>query len=264
MTTKEATRPSVGSTISSEASKLTTAPSHRWLLAIAFLIAPLVAAIFMISLPVTEGISIDEMPGEELLNVALLGVDAAALVTIILAAVFVGTEYSTGLIATTLILTPARGKVLTGKFVAMILTALVTGLVAVALCIALTLGAVAVTGGDPSAAITGSSLRLALGSWAMPVLYTLIAAASTFAFRSTALGILVPLLIIVVGGISTWFGDAVAAIITPLSPTAAIHSLSGVATGHEAIGLVGAVVSLLIWTGLSVGIAAWRLYRRDA
>ena len=67
-----------------------------------------------------------------------------------------------------------------------------------------------------------------------------------------------------VGGLAGWFGEGVSAVLTPLMPVAAIHSLSGVATGHESIGIAGATLSLLGWLGISIGAAAWRFVRRDA
>ena len=98
----------------------------------------------------------------------------------------------------------------------------------------------------------------------MPVLYAVIAASAAFVCRSTALGIAIPLAVMAVGGLVGWFGDSVSALLTPLMPIAAIHSLSGVATGHESIGIAGATVSLFAWLGVSIGAAAWRLLRRDA
>jgi hypothetical protein len=66
------------------------------------------------------------------------------------------------------------------------------------------------------------------------------------------------------GGLAGWFGDSLSALLTPLLPVSAIHSLSGVATGHESIGIAGATISLLSWLGVSIGAAAWRLLRHDA
>lgn len=258
------TRPGLGSAIASEFSKLTSVPSHRALLAVAIGLAPLVALIFFLSLPVTQGTTLSELPAGELLSVAILGIDALAFMTVILAALHVGSEYSTGMIGSTLTITPARGRVLTGKFVVVGVTSLLLGIIAASLCVGLTLVVAAALGDGPGLVLTGPGLQLALGSIAMPVLYALLAAAGAFVFRSTALGIVIPLVVMAVGGLAGWFGDVVSAVVTPLTPTAAIHSLSGVASGHEAIGVAGAVISLFVWAGLSVGAAAWRLRRHDA
>jgi len=194
----------------------------------------------------------------------MLGVDAAAFVLIILAAIHVGSEYSTGMIQATLIITPARGRVLVGKFATVAATALAVGAIAAAVCVAAALIAGGAVGLDPSRILTGAGIRLALGSIAMPVLYAVIAASATFVCRSAALGMAIPLAVMAVGGLAGWFGDSVSALLTPLMPVAAIHSLSGVATGHESIGIAGAAVSILAWLAVSIGAAAWHLLRRDA
>ena len=46
----------------------------------------------------------------------------------------------------------------------------------------------------------------------MPVLYSVIAASAAFVCRSTALGIVVPLAVMAVGGLAGWFGDGVSAV----------------------------------------------------
>ena len=256
--------PGVGSAISAEFSKLTSVPRQRALLVGAIGAAALMAVVFYASVPVTQGRSLGELSPGEILGAGMLGVDAAAFVLIILAAVHVGSEYSTGMIQATLIITPVRGRVLAGKLVTVAATALVVGAIAAAVCAAAALVVGGAVGINPSLILTSAGIRLGLGSIAMPVLYAVIAAGAAFACRSIALGIAIPLAVMAVGGLAGWFGDSVSAVLTPLLPVAAIHSLSGVATGHESIGVVGAAVSMLAWLAISIGAAAWRLLRHDA
>jgi len=256
--------PGVGSAISSEFIKLTSVPRQRALLVGAIGAAALMAAVFYVSLPVTQGRSLSALSPGEILGAGMLGVDAAAFVLIILAAVHVGSEYSTGMIQSTLIITPARGRVLAGKFATVAATALVMGAIAAAVCVAAALVVGGAVGINPSLILTGAGIQLALGSIAMPVLYAVIAAAAAFVCRSTALGMAIPLAVMAVGGLAGWFGDSISGLLTPLMPVAAIHSLSGVATGHESIGIAGAGVSILAWLAASIGAAAWRLLRHDA
>jgi len=254
----------VGSAISSEFIKLVSVPRQRALLFGAIGAAALMAVVFYVSLPVTQNRGLGELSPGEILGAGMLGVDAAAFVLIILAAVHVGSEYSTGMIQSTLIITPARGRVLAGKFVAVAATALAVGAISAAVCVAAALVVGGAVGINPSLILTGAGIQLALGSIAMPVLYAVIAASAAFVVRSAALGMAIPLAVMAVGGLAGWFGDSVSALLTPLMPVAAIHSLSGAATGHESIGMVGATVSILAWLGVSIGAAAWRLLRRDA
>ena len=171
------------------------------------------AAVFYLSLPVTQGRGLSELSPGEILGAGMLGVDAAAFVLIILAAIHVGSEYSTGMIQSTLIITPARGRVLAGKFV--------------------TIGATPWPSArsrpwcawrPPSSWLGRSAsirarfsrragVQFALGSIAMPVLYSVIAASAAFVCRSTALGMAIPLVVMAVGGLAGWFGDRVSALL---------------------------------------------------
>ena len=239
-------------------------PTQRALLLLAIGIAALVAVVFCVSLPVTQGRAVSDLAPEAILEVGILGVDAAAFVLVVLAAIHVGSDYSTGMIQPTLTITPSRGRVLAGKFVTVGVTSLAVGAIAAAVCVGAALIVGGMVGLDPSRILTATGIRLVLGSIAMPVLDSVIAASAAFVCRSTALGIVVPLLIMAAGGLAGWFGDGVSGVLTPLTPLAAIHSLSGVATGHESIGIAGATVSLLGWLGIGIGAAAWRFLRHDA
>lgn len=258
------TKPGVGAAIASEFLKLFSLPSQRIIIALAIGLAPLVAAVLFFSLPVTEGTPVSELPNSEILSVAILGVDAAAFMIIILAALHVGSEYSAGMMESTLTVTPSRGNILTGKFISIGVTALLVGIIAAILSVGFAWLMVVTVSDEPGQLLTSAGIQLALGSIAMPVLYALIAAAGAFVFRSTAMGIVVALGIMVVGSLTSWFGESVSALITPLMPTAAIHSLSGVASGHESIGMVGAIISIVVWASLSIAAAAWRLLQHDA
>jgi ABC-2 type transport system permease protein len=272
MSIREATRepldsptaPGIGSAIASEFIKLTSVPTQRALLAVAIGIAALTAVVFYVSLPMTQGRAARDLEPSEILGTGILGVDAAALIMIVAAAIHVGSEYSTGMIQSTLIITPSRGRVLMGKFVTVGVTSLAVGTIAAAVCVGAALILAGTLGIDPSLILTAPGIQLAVGSIAMPVLYSVIAASAALVWRSTALGIVIPFAVMAAGGLAGWFGDSVSALATPLMPAAAIHTLSGVATGHESIGLAGAALSLLAWIGISIGAAAWRLLRRDA
>lgn len=264
MTGRADRTPGPGSAIVSDFLKLVSLASVRSLLVVAVVIALAVAVFFYVSLPVTQGRTAGELAPSELLSTAILGVDAAAFVLIVAAALHVGGEYSTGLIQSTLTLTPSRPRLVLAKFVTVGGAALLVGLLAAGLCVLAALVVGVSSGVDPAQIVDAAGMRLAVGSLAMPVLYAVVAASAAFVARGIAAGILVPLVLLVLGGLAGWLGDAVGSVVIPFTPVAAIHSLSGVAVGAEDIGLGAAGLSLLAWLGLSVGVAAWRLLRSDA
>ena len=49
----------------------------------------------------------------------------------------------------------------------------------------------------------------------------------------------------------------------PLLPVAALHSLAGHAEGAERIGTLGGAVSFVIWSGVAIAVAWWRLVHED-
>jgi ABC-2 type transport system permease protein len=257
-------RPGQGSAFSSELLKLVSLPAERVLLAAAVGSAGLIAALIYISVPVTKGRALSELAPSEILGAGMLGVDAAAFVAIIVAAIHIGSEYSSGMIESTLTITPARRYVLVGKFATVAVVAVAVGVAAAALC---ALAAVIVAGGlgiGASAVFAGGGIQFTLGSVATPVFYALVGAAAAFIFRSTALGIAVPLALRALTGIAGWFGEPISAVLVPIMPGAALHSLSGAATDHESIGVIGALASLVVWLGVGIGAAAWRFLRGDA
>lgn len=256
--------PGVSSAVTAEFAKLVSLPSQRALIWVSVAVAAFVALVFYLSLPVTQDRELDQLVPSEILGVGIFGVDAAAFVAIVLSAMFVGSEYSTGMIQSTAILTPSRWRLLTGKFLTVGGISAVIGILSAVVCVLAALIVGATTNIDAAVILSPAGVQLAVGSILMPIIYSVIAASAAFVFRSTALGILIPLVVMAIGGIAGWFGDSISAVVTPLLPVAAIHTLSGVAQGSEAIGAVGAIVSVLGWGAVSIAAAAWRMRRSDA
>ena len=201
--------PGLGSAISSEFIKLISVPRQRALLFGAIGVAALMAVVFYVSLPVTQGRGLSELEPAEVLGAGILGVDAAAFIMIILAAIHVGSEYSTGMIQSTLTITPSRRRVLVGKFVSVAVTSSAVGAIAAAVCVGAALIVAGGIGIGPGLILTAAGIQLAFASIVMPVLYSVIAASAAFVCRSTALGIVVPLAVMAVGGLAGWFGPTI-------------------------------------------------------
>lgn len=255
--------PGLSAAVRSEAIKLWSLPSHRALMTAAIALSGIAAAFFYATLPVTQGRPLSALAPHQVFGAGVLGVDASTFVLIALSAVFVGSEFTSGMIQTTATLTPDRTRFLTAKLLTIGAAVLIIGVLAAALCILVTVVAGGLVSMTPAELFPAENIRLAAGSVAMPVVYAILAATGTFVFRSAALGALVPLAIMAIGGVAEWFGAGFGAMVTPLLPVSAIHSLTGTASGNEAIGLGWAFVSLAAWIAIASLAAGRRLTRRD-
>src|SRR5690606_26744184 len=120
------------------------------------------------------------------LGAGILGVDAAAFVAIVLSAMFVGAEYSTGMIESTFILTPSRGRLVAAKLATVGCVSAVIGVLSAAVCVLAAIITGAMVNMDAATILNPAGVHLAAGSIVMPVIYSVIAASAAFVFRSTA------------------------------------------------------------------------------
>ncbi|OYC97899.1 hypothetical protein [Microbacterium sp. Yaish 1] len=260
----EPARASFVDLVRAELEKILSQRPQRWLIGIAVLLAPLAAIVFCISLPVTQGKTLDGTATGEVLTASLLGIDAATIAAIVFAAVAVGTEYSTGLIQYSITVTPDRTRLLTAKTIAVASVAAVIGIAGVILVGAVAGTAVAGTGRSFVDILGGSGPRMLAGSILMPVFYGLLGAFFALVFRKTAAGILGPITVLVIAAIIGWFGAEVSQVLTPVTPLAGLHSISGIASGAEDIGPLAGGITLIVWLLVGYGIALWRFTRKDA
>lgn len=261
-----ARRPGLAATVASERIKFGAVPTHRRVTMLAVVLAFVLAVIFCISIPVTRGTGLSSLAPDQIASAALLGIDVAAIVLVVLGAGFVGHEYATGVAEQTFIATPHRQRVLTAKIVVVGVVSLVVGVVAALIGLAVGAGAVLVSGQDVGAMFTGKTLRLAAGSVLMPVVYAYLSVCGAFVFRSTTGGVLVPLALGILGGIFGWLPEAVAGVLIPLTPLAAVHNISGVAEpgSAEHMGVPLALVALTLWAAIPYLVARHLLLHRDA
>jgi ABC-2 type transport system permease protein len=243
--------------IRGEWTKFTTVRSLPWLAAGALAASPLVALLLVVSLPVTQGRGIAAVPAAEVVSAGLLGVDAAAIVLMVVGASVGGSEYATGLAQPTFLVTPRRGRVVLAKVV---VTASVAGGVAVTSAVLCPLVAqlVLVGAGLPAAPVDGALLRLAAGSALGPVFYALVALAAALVLRSTGGGVAVALFVLALPTVTSWVpGLDVQA---PVWPGAALHGVSGV---DENVGAAVGALSLGGWVAVAVVVAVWQVRVRD-
>jgi len=230
----------------------------------ALVTAVVMALLFAVSLPITQGTAIADLAPTTVVEAALVGVDVAAVVLIVLGALFMGSEYSSGLAQPTFILTPRRGRVLLAKAAVTVVVAAGVALAVAALC--LLVGQAVLLGSDLPGADLGDPglLRLAAGSVLVPVFYALIALVAATLTRSTGGGIVAALVLLALPTVLGWLPGPLAAVLVPALPAAALHSISGTAAPVEASPAGAAAVLLLVWVAAGLGAAALRLRARDA
>lgn len=253
-----------------EWSKLRTLRAPGRLAGTAVIAAAVAAGVFILSFPVTQGVALARAPLTDVLTAAVLGLDVAAIVLVVLAAWFVGVEFRTGAIAEALVRLPRRSQFITAKASAIALIAAPTAVVA---GIALSLVGVGLAGAATEAtwsaalaeAVSGEQLRLLLDSALMPLVFALLAGFAAFALGSMAAGVLGALGLIVASMIAGWLPPSIAGAVEPLLPLAAVHTISGAAAvgSSEYLGIVPALVVLASWLVIGWGLAVWRLHRRD-
>jgi ABC-2 type transport system permease protein len=243
--------------IRAEWTKFSTVRFLPWLAIGAVAASPLVALLLVVSLPVTQGRGIDAVPPAEVVGAALLGVDAAAIVLMVLGASIGGSEYATGLAQPTFLVTPRRGRVVLAKVV---VTASVAGAVAamVAVLCPLVAQLALVGAGLRAAPLDGPLLRLAAGSALGPVFYAVIALAAALVLRSTGGGVVAALAVLALPTVTSWIPGL--DVLAPVWPGAALHGVSGV---DEQVGAGVGALSLLAWAAAVTAVAMWQVRVRD-
>lgn len=243
--------------IRAEWTKFATVRSLPWLAVGAVAASPLVALLLVVSLPVTQGRAIDAVPAAEVVAAGLLGVDAAAIVLMVLGASVGGSEYATGLAQPTFLVTPRRGRVVLAKVVVTASVAAAVATAAAVLCpLVAQLALVGVR--QPAAPVDGALLRLAAGSALGPVFYALVALAAALVLRSTGGGVVVALAVLALPTVTSWIPGL--DLLAPVWPGAALHGVSGV---DEQVGAGVGALSLAAWAVSVTAVAVWRVRMRD-
>ncbi|MGH3614092.1 MAG: hypothetical protein ACRDRK_16170 [Pseudonocardia sp.] len=241
-----------------EWTKFHTVRSLPWLAVIAVLVSVLMALLFVMSLPITQGTAVAALPSTTVVEAALLGVDVAMIVLIVMGASFAGSEYATGLAQLTFVLTPRRGRVVLAKLAVTGAVAAVVGAVAATLCTFV--GQLMVVSAAP---LEAALVRLAAGSVLTAVFYALVAVAAALVVRSTGGGVVTALALLALPTVLHWIPGLDAA--APLLPSAALHGISGASEPGQAefLSAATAIGSLIAWTVLIGAVAVWRVASRD-
>lgn len=209
----------------------------------------------------------------------LIGVFAGLIAVIVVAAMFITTEYRRGLIRTTLGASPRRVRVLAAKAVVVGAAAFVTGLVAAAVTVPLVRNVERAKGLAALPVSTGTELRIVLGAAALVAVSAVLALAVGAVLRHGAGAVTVVVVALVLPyllAVSSTVPDGVAGWLTRLTPAAAFAVLQSVpgyrqvtavydpANGYFPLPPWGGFAVLCGYAVVALVVAAVLLRRRDA
>lgn len=256
--------PSMGSAIASEWTKLRSLRSNRVAALLALVLAFLSSGMFLLSLETTTGEALETYSTYDVVTSALLGADVAALVLTVVAAWSIGSEFTNGMIRTTMTATPRHSRFLVAKTVNVLVATYVIGVVAAGVCF-LTAQLLLAAEGLPLASFSDpDNYRLILGAALMAPFYSLWAVAFAIIFRGTAGGVIAALIALLapplVGILPDWWQDNVLLFL----PGEALHSISGVTdSANVYLSPVLAVVAIVLWLLAVMGLAYGVMAKRD-
>jgi hypothetical protein len=266
MTTTTAAPTRITATFSAELAKLWSLRTSRAMLAAALVLAALTAVLFCTTMGPTTGIPLEHRPPHDVVTTSLFGVDAAALVLIVLVAGAIGSEYANGMIRTTLTATPRRMRYLVAKAASIALVALVVGVLAAVVSFG-TGQLILVAAGLPTASpVDPVNVRLLLGTALAVPFYATVALAFSVIFRNTAGGVVAGLAVLALPTLFGWLGPWAQSSVVPLLPTSAIHSIAGLTPAADAGYLAPplALLVLAVWAVAALALALRLLTSRDA
>jgi ABC-type transport system involved in multi-copper enzyme maturation permease subunit len=227
--------------------------------------------------PVTPG------PGNGLptltIGQSLVGVFLGLIAIVVVAAMFFTAEYRRGLIRTTLAATPRRGAVLAAKAVVVGAVAFVTGLVAVAVSIAVSVPKLQNQGQVLLPASGPTEVRVIIGTAAMLALAAVLAVSLGAILRRSAAAITIaillvfmPFLLAILNAVPAGVGDwllrvtpaAAVAIEQSIPRYPQVHTVTAPIMGYDPLSPYAGFGVLCLWAAAALALALFALRRRDA
>lgn len=251
-------------TVRSEFLKLWTLQATRRLFWAALIIAAFTAVLLCFTIGPTTGIGLENRAPEDIVSTSLLGTDAAALVLMLTVAGTVGSEYATGMMRSTLTVTPRRTRFLLAKALTVLLSTLAVGLVAGAVSVLAGQG-VLLAVGLPTVDADLDMVRMAVGAATIAPFYAVFATAFSFVSRNTAGGVTAAVALLFLPTVVSWLPDWYQANVLPFTPGESIHILAGL-TRPGFVSYVHPLIAggtLVVWLAVALAVAAVVLERRD-
>ena len=255
--------PGFGAALAAEWTRWTTLRQSRAAPVACAATSAVVAALFLVTAETTTGVPVGSMPVLDVVTTALLGVDAAAILVVVLVSSLVATEQSTGLTRVALLAVPRRGRRLAASASAVAVGALLCGLVAGVIAYGVGQSvAVAAQGATFSPTEEGVA-RVVGGSVLMVPFYGTAALVFTTLTRSLPGGVAGALGLLAAPAVLDWFpGNALGGVVRYL-PGELIHSISGLDVGVGAVHPLVALVLLAVWAVALVGVTHLCTRTRD-
>ncbi|MBB1056101.1 hypothetical protein G6020_01545 [Dietzia sp. B19] len=222
------------------------------------------SAAFAATVPLTRAVDATELTNLERLQVSMLGADITNIVVIIIAILFVSGERSSGMIQTSLSLSPRRVTYMLGKIFVLLVPAVVLSVIA---CWLAHLGGRVVftmLGAEMDPITDLQVQQMIWGTVLMIPFYAVFAAALAFFFGSGLVSFLGVFLVMSLPTLSSVLPDAAERAVQWVLPAPGMHSLSGAAQPGdvEYTSPLGVLV-LVVWLVVALSLAAARFRRSD-
>jgi ABC-type transport system involved in multi-copper enzyme maturation permease subunit len=210
---------------------------------------------------------------------SLVGVFLGVIAMVVVAAMFFSTEYRRGLIRTTLAATPRRGAVLAAKAVVIAAVVFVTGLVAVAVSIAVGVPKEENQGQVLLPASVPAEVRVIAGTAAMLALMAVLAVCLGAILRRSAAAITVAILLVFMPFLLTLLNAVPASVgawllrVTPAAGVAIeqsiprypqVQTVNSPIQGYYPLSPYAGFGVLCLWVAAALALAFYALRRRDA
>ncbi|MFV0457258.1 MAG: ABC transporter permease subunit [Actinomycetales bacterium] len=247
-----------------EGTKLASFQGTRIGLLLALVGGALGSVAFAATVRLTRGVDATQLSDLERLQISMLGADIANIVMIIVGILFVFGEKSSGMIRTSLSLSPRRIMYMFGKVLVLFIPSVIVSVVICWLAhlsgrlVFAVLGAHMYPISDPHVQ------RIIWGTSLMIPFYVLLAAALGFVFRSGIVAFLGVFLVMCLPTLSSILPSAAERAVQWILPAPVMHSLSGAAQpGEVEYTSPMAAAVLLVWVVVFLGVAAVIFRRSD-
>jgi ABC-2 type transport system permease protein len=257
-----------GATLASEWTKMFSTRSTYVMLGLAIVLSFAMTALLSLAIGSTwDDASASARADFEPITFSLVGLAFGGIVMAIFGVIVVASEYSSGMIRTTLTATPKRGRVLAAKVLLISVIAMIMSLI-------MTFGALVIGGAvlgsyDVPTFSMGDSdvLRVIIASTVTAPLFPLIGATFAFLFRSTATPITLVLALIFApamfgAAFPSWWQENILSLL-PGSASDAVM-MGHLSDSQMYLDTVPAAIVVVVWLVITVGAAYVTLTRRDA
>lgn len=237
--------------------------STRLFLPLSAILSLLISLFLMFTTQITQGKALSSLAAMSVMEVSILAVDVISILLIFFAAVQIGREFQLKTIQSYIVAYPTRNLYCIAKLLLYAVLSLSLG--AVVSVVAFANGQLVLQSLHSQTLITQGAWRLAIGTVSMPVFYTVITVCAAFITKNTAAAIAIPFIVLFLPALLKIAPPAYQQALLPLTPTAAIHTLSGIAKQGdvEYSGALPAILLLAAWFSAFLASALFRFRKAD-